>query len=1275
MGFPAVFELSSLNGTNGFIINGINIGDELGTVSNAGDVNGDGFDDLIIGAKGADVNGTDSGQSYVVFGKSGGFSSTLNLSTLNGTNGFTINGLNGGDFSGTVSSAGDVNGDGFDDLIIGAKGADVNGTDSGQSYVVFGKSGGFSSILNLSTLNGTNGFTINGINDGNWSGYSVSSAGDVNGDGFDDLIIGAPVTDANDTDSGQSYVVFGKSGGFSSILNLSTLNGTNGFIINGNDGEELGISVSNAGDVNSDGFDDLIIGGPFADANGIINNSGQSYVVFGKSGGFSPILNPSTLNGTNGFTINGISASNWSGYSVSSAGDVNGDGFDDLIIGAPIKDVNGNESGQSYVVFGKSGGFSPILNLSTLNGTNGFIINGINAHDFSGTVSSAGDVNGDGFDDLIIGAYGADVNGTDSGQSYIIFGRVTSLSLIGTSGNDSLTGNTENDTLQGLGGNDTLQGLDGNDSLVGGTGADSMVGGNGNDTYNVDNTGDQITENLNEGTDTVQSSISYTLGNNLENLTLSGTANINGTGNTLNNRLTGNSGDNNLNGGDGNDTLNGASGADTLIGGNGNDTYTVDNLGDVVTETLNAGTDLVNSSVTYTLAVNVENLTLTGTTNINGIGNALANRLTGNSGNNSLNGGDGNDTLNGGVGDDTLIGSLGDDFYYVDNTSDVVIELASQGTDTVISTISYTLIANVENLTLNGSTNINGIGNTLNNFITGNTGNNSLNGGDGNDTLLGGDGNDTLMGDNGNDSIVGGNGNDSIGGGVGNDTMTGGVGNDSYTVDSSLDVVIELANQGTDLVFSSLTYTLTDNLENLTLTGTTAINGIGNTLNNLITGNSGNNNLSGGDGNDTLNGGSGNDTLTGGSGNDTLDGGIGADSMVGGLGDDTYSVDNTSSDRIVEALNEGTDLVFSSVTYTLATNLENLTLTGIENINATGNILDNRITGNSGNNSLNGGDGNDTLTGGSGNDTLNGSTGVDSMVGGLGDDTYSVDNIGDMVVEIANQGIDTVLSSLTYTLTGNVENLTLTGTTAINGIGNTLNNLITGNSGANNLTGGSGNDTLTGGSGNDTLDGGVGNDTLTGGSGNDTYYVDNSSGDMVVELLNEGTDLVFSSVTYTLTDNLENLTLTGTTAINGTGNTLNNLITGNSGNNNLSGGDGNDTLTGGSGNDSLTGGSGNDSFRFNSTSEGIDRLTDFNITDDTLRVLGSGFGGGLITGTLLPTQFTIGSSATTSAHRFFYNSSTGGLFFDSDGSGATAAVQFATLSTGLALTNADLVVI
>ncbi|HEY9815870.1 MAG TPA: integrin alpha, partial [Candidatus Obscuribacterales bacterium] len=225
MTFDPVLNLADLNGSNGFRIDGVAEGDLSGrSVSRAGDINGDGVDDLIIGAPGATPNGTNSGTSYVVFGREGGFSSTLNLSTLDGNNGFRIDGVAEGDFSGrSVSRAGDINGDGIDDVIIGTLGADPNGTNSGASYVVFGSEQEFSSTLNLSTLDGNNGFRIDGVAAFDLSGYSVSRAGDINGDSIDDLIIGAPGAAPNGTNSGSSYVVFGREDGFSSTLNLSTL--------------------------------------------------------------------------------------------------------------------------------------------------------------------------------------------------------------------------------------------------------------------------------------------------------------------------------------------------------------------------------------------------------------------------------------------------------------------------------------------------------------------------------------------------------------------------------------------------------------------------------------------------------------------------------------------------------------------------------------------------------------------------------------------------------------------------------------------------------------------------------------------------------------------------------------------------------------------------------------------------------------------------------------------------------------------------------------------
>jgi hypothetical protein len=372
--FAAVIDLATLDGSNGFRLDGIDAGDHSGaSVASAGDVNGDGFEDFVIGAWGAEGGGDPpTGESYVVFGKAGGFSASVDLFSLNGSNGFRLTGVHADDYSGlSVASAGDVNGDGFDDIIVGAPAANADGdNDSGESYVVFGKAGGFSASLDLSTLDGTNGFRLDGINASDQSGHAVASAGDVNGDGFDDIVIGARFANAGgDADSGQAYVVFGKADGFAGSLDLGSLNGSNGFRLDGIDpGDYAGVSVASAGDVNGDGLDDIIIGAAGA---GDFFASGDAYVVFGKDGGFGSSLDLSTLDGSNGFRIVGASNHKYAGSSVASAGDINGDGFDDLIIGAPV-----SSRGVSFVLFGRGDGFSPNIYCDNINIYGGFKIYG-----------------------------------------------------------------------------------------------------------------------------------------------------------------------------------------------------------------------------------------------------------------------------------------------------------------------------------------------------------------------------------------------------------------------------------------------------------------------------------------------------------------------------------------------------------------------------------------------------------------------------------------------------------------------------------------------------------------------------------------------------------------------------------------------------------------------------------------------------------------------------------------------------------------------------------
>ena len=658
-------------------------------------------------------------------------------------------------------------------------------------------------------------------------------------------------------------------------------------------------------------------------------------------------------------------------------------------------------------------------------------------------------------------------------------------------------------------------------------------------------------------------------------------------------------------------------------------------------------------------------------------GNSIDNVLRGNGGNDSLYGNDGNDTLYGNAGNDYLAGGEGDDTLYGGDGDDILD--GAGGTDVIY-------------------------------------------GGNGNDIIYGGFVTDSVYGEAGNDWFI----QRQIGGVAEfGDNMNGGTGVDTLDL-SQIDLygaIVDLASgtwQYNPLYGGPWTITGVENVYGTQLADTITGNAAGNTLygqsgddsidgmsgNDSIFGGAGSDMLYGGAGNDILDGGAGDDLLIGGDGDDVFDGGSGRDLMYGEAGDDLFRlfdgwngsygeiiVGGAGSDTFdISGTNVATstiDLADGTFNYTPGgagaislSSIENVIgNTGSDAISGSGEV--NSLWGRSGNDTLLGQGGNDFLYGEDGNDLLDGGTGVDYMAGGTGNDTYYVDSASDAVIEFSNSGTDIVYASVTYSIAGtNVENITAVGSASLI-TGNGLNNIITGSAIGNKLVGGGGDDTLLGEGGDDILDGGVGNDILDGGNGIDAADYRSSSAAVTVNLSVGVAQNTGGAGTDTLS-NIENI-FGSSYNDNLTGNSLSNFILAGNGNDTLNGGAGdddlnggnnNDYLNGGSGSDSLTGGGGNDVFAFLNGfgPTNVDTITDYSVANDTINILSAAVGG-LPTGTLAANAFHIGAAAADANDRIIYNSATGDLFYDADGSGAGAAVLFAHLSAGLAMTNAEFVIV
>src|SRR5262245_3554726 len=593
----------------------------------------------------------------------------------------------------------------------------------------------------------------------------------------------------------------------------------------------------------------------------------------------------------------------------------NSDGTETRLIGTGFPGPGGNVTEIDRTSSGGGILYETITGLTGLTiGALGDALNAGNRSLFALIFNAADTFNGFSGNDFFVGGPGGDTFIGGAGTDWVSYDNAlgairADLGNPATNTGSDAVGDTYGsiENLVGSDFNDTLIGNAQANALSGGASADTMAGGLGNDICYVDNAGDAVIENPGEGNDLVNAFINFSLPANVENLALLGPADLQGFGNDLANTIGGN---------DGNNLLDGGAGADLMFGGPGNDTYFVDNAGDAVVENAGEGADTVFASANFALPANVENLILQGSADLQGFGNGLANVIYGNAGSN---------LIDGGAGIDLMVGGPGNDTYFVDDPSDSAFEVANQGNDTVLTTANYHLAADVENLVLQGSANLQGYGNNQANVIYGNAGNNLINGA----------------------------------GGI--DRMVGGAGNDTYFVDDPSDSSFEAAGEGNDAVFASSNYGLAADVETLVLQGSANLQGYGSNQANTVYGNAGNN---------------------------LINGGGGADTMIGGAGNDTYFIDSVG-DAVIENPGEGTDAIFSTVDYTLPANVETLVLQGGGTISGTGSALANSIIGNGGNNTLDGGAGADVLTGSAGNDTF-----VFHM--GEGD--------GDTVVDFAGNG-------------------------------------------------------------------------------------------------------------------------------------------------------------------------------------------------------------------------------------------------------------------------------